>query len=137
MERTPEELAHVRLREGAWTLAEIVGHLIDSACNNHQRFVRLRFGDLESFPGYDAEPWISAQCYGAMDFCKLAQLWARFNEYLLELVLSTPQDALGNVWKTPDGDAALAFLMEDYYAHMHRHVEHYAERLAEVEKHSA
>ncbi|MEF2229290.1 MAG: DinB family protein [Pseudodesulfovibrio sp.] len=58
LDATPAEAAHVRIAPDAWTLAEIVGHLIDSAGNNHQRFVRLRFGDLAGFPAYDTEPWV-------------------------------------------------------------------------------
>ena len=35
----------IKLSEDKWSLKEIIGHLIDSASNNHQRFVRLQFGD--------------------------------------------------------------------------------------------
>ena len=46
----PGEITGIRLSEDKWSLKEIIGHLIDSASNNHQRFVRLQFGDLVNFP---------------------------------------------------------------------------------------
>lgn len=130
--RTGEDAAHVCVRPGAWTLAEITGHLIDSACNNHQRFVRLRLGDLEGFPAYEAEPWVAAQRYDRCDFLTLATLWSSYNAFLLHLAENTPETALQNVWKRPDGPKTLEFLVNDYYAHMRQHIAHYAERLEEV-----
>ena len=48
--------ADVKLGPDKWTLKEMVAHLIDSASNNHQRFVRLQIGHEISFPGYEACP---------------------------------------------------------------------------------
>ncbi|WP_461210226.1 DinB family protein [Desulfocurvus sp. DL9XJH121] len=132
MDRTPREAAHVRLGPDAWTLAEIVGHLIDSAGNNHQRFARLRLGDLEGFPGYAAEPWVAAQEYDSCAFADLAALWTGYNALLLHLAERTPAEAGGNAWLTPEGRKTLDFLVEDYYAHLALHVEQYAARLDEV-----
>ena len=38
---------------GKWSPKEIVGHLIDSAANNHQRFIRAQFTDDLICPSYD------------------------------------------------------------------------------------
>jgi hypothetical protein len=43
-----------------WTRKQLLGHLIDSASNNYQRFVRLQQGNLVGFPGYDQEFWVAA-----------------------------------------------------------------------------
>ncbi len=48
---------------GKWSPKEIIGHLIDSASNNHQRFVRAQFQDHLIFPGYNQEAWVEAQDY--------------------------------------------------------------------------
>ena len=37
---------------GKWTPKQIIGHLIDSASNNHQRFVRAQEGAALTFPPY-------------------------------------------------------------------------------------
>ena len=132
LDQTEPEARHVRLGPEAWTLAEIVGHLIDSAGNNHQRFVRLAFGDLEGFPGYDTEPWVAVQRYDACAFADLARLWAGYNALLLHLAAALPESAWGHVWKRPEGDKTLAFLIEDYFAHLRLHIEHYQKRLLDV-----
>jgi hypothetical protein len=36
---------------GKWTPKQIIGHLIDSAANNHQRFVRAQESNSYSGPG--------------------------------------------------------------------------------------
>src|SRR6185369_11177657 len=46
-----------------WSPAEVLGHLIDSAANNHQRFVRAQFTDDLVFSGYEQERWVSSQKY--------------------------------------------------------------------------
>ncbi|MEW5774603.1 MAG: DinB family protein [Thermodesulfobacteriota bacterium] len=132
LDRTPDAAAHVRVAPDAWTLAEIVGHLIDSAGNNHQRFVRLSFGSLEGFPGYEAEQWVRAQGYDRCDFRKLCALWLGYNELLLHLAGTLPRDAMGNAWSGPEGPVTLGFLLEDYYRHLRLHTERYDARLREV-----
>lgn len=132
LDKTPPEAAHVRPGPDAWTLSEIVGHLVDSASNNHQRFARLRLGPLESFPGYEAESWVAAQGYDVCDFGLLRTLWTAYNDLLLHLAEATPESAKDNAWTTQDGPATLEFLVTDYYEHLKLHTDHYAERLAGV-----
>lgn len=132
VDATPADAAHVRLSSDAWTLAEIIGHLIDSASNNHQRFARLRFGDLAGFPAYEAEPWVQAQQYDGCAFATLAGLWTQYNDMLLYLAGQTPESARNNVWLRESGPLTLEFLVADYYEHLNQHVEHYAGRLTAV-----
>ena len=52
------------------TIKQILGHLIDSASNNHQRMVRLQYSkDLLFFPDYrqDNDLWIALQDYQNAD----------------------------------------------------------------------
>ncbi len=44
-----------RKDENSWAIKEIVGHLIDSASNNHQRFIRLQYTRELTFPDYPFE----------------------------------------------------------------------------------
>jgi len=132
LDATPKEAQHVRVATDAWTLTEIVGHLVDGASNNHQRWVRLRQGNLE-FPAYAAEEWVTLQKYDACDFKTLACLWGCYNAFLLHLTATTPKEALGNVWAGgPMGPKTLEALIEGHYAHTLMHVEQYAKRLEEV-----
>ena len=44
---------------GKWSAKEIIGHLIDSASNNHQRFVRARWQEDMVFLGYQQDEWVA------------------------------------------------------------------------------
>ena len=132
LDATPKEAQHVRVAQDAWTLTEIVGHLVDGTSNNHQRWVRLRQGNLE-FPAYAAEEWITLQKYDACDFSKLACLWSCYNDLLLYLAATTPAQALGNIWPGhPSGPKTLEELIGFHYDHTRMHTEQYAKRLEEI-----
>jgi len=132
LDATPANARHVRVAADAWTLTEIVGHLVDGASNNHQRWVRLRAGNLE-FPAYAAEEWVTLQKYDECDFGKLACLWNCYNTLLLHLAATTPKEALENVWTgSPTGPKTLKTLIDGHYDHTRMHVEQYAKRLEEV-----
>ena len=64
--------------EGGWSAQQILGHLIDSAANNHQRFVRAQFTDDLDFPGYAQEQWVLAQHYDTEPWPRLLGLWLAF-----------------------------------------------------------
>src|SRR5690349_8813863 len=60
---------------GKWTRKEVLGHLIDSALNNHQRFVRAALqGDL-TFPGYDQDGLVVLERFNAMHWTELIEFW--------------------------------------------------------------
>ena len=56
LEQMSEEATRKRPQPGKWCPREIIGHLIDSASNNHQRFVRALFQDDLVFPGLRCPP---------------------------------------------------------------------------------
>ena len=132
LDATPANAQHVRVAQDAWTLAEIVGHLVDGASNNHQRWVRLRQGNLD-FPVYAAEEWVTLQKYDECDFGKLACLWSCYNTFLLHLAATTPKEALENVWGGhPAGPKTLKALIDGHYEQTRMYLEQYAKRLEEV-----
>lgn len=122
----------IQLSADAWSLKEIVGHLIDSASNNHQRFVRLQIGNLEEFPAYEAEQWIRIQQYNRMDWGMLKDLWLHFNTLILSLVERIPEKCLTNTWSPDDNPRTLEWLVNDYYRHLRWHTDHYQRRAAEI-----
>lgn len=75
---------------------------------------------------------MAEQRYDEMDFATLASLWTTYNELLFHLAETTSDTSLDNVWRIDGKEASLGFLIEDYYAHMRTHVDHYRKRLAEV-----
>jgi hypothetical protein len=119
---------------GKWSPKEIIGHLIDSASNNHQRFVRAQFLDSLVFPGYEQEAWVAAQRYRAAPWSDLVGLWRLFNLHLARVVEAIPasvrqqpraQHNLHEVaWQTvpQDRPATLEYFMRDYVGHLKHHI---------------
>ena len=132
LEAVPEGLSRVKLSADSWSLREIVGHLIDSASNNHQRFVRLQGAAELVFPGYAAEPWVELQRYNAVDWKTLRELWGNYNRLLLHLVQTVDPGTLGNRWLAEGSSVTLEWLVRDYFRHLAEHVEHFRRRLGEV-----
>jgi hypothetical protein len=108
--------------------------LIDSAANNHQRFVTAQFGDELVFPGYDQEGWVSVQRYNEEPWLQLVQLWKIYNLHLLHFISFMPEATLTKLrtkhsltqiaWRTVDENESvtLAYLIQDYIAHFKNHL---------------
>ncbi|OPX41925.1 DinB superfamily protein [Ruminiclostridium hungatei] len=126
------EIAHIKISEEKWSLREIVGHLIDSAANNHHRLVRLQFTTRLDFPAYEAEQWISAQKYNNMDWELLVSLWYSYNCMLINIIDSIEGDQLDNVWLKGEEEIPLREIIHQYYRHLELHMEHFNSRLGEL-----
>ncbi len=82
-------------REGGWSRKQILGHLIDSASNNHQRFVRcLINGGLSDWPSYEQERWVEAGGYQDLPWTALVDLWSNYNRLLSHVLSRMPDEAL-------------------------------------------
>lgn len=130
----PEEITDRKLLENNWTLKEIIGHLIDSAANNHQRFVRLQFDDLLDFPAYNGEEWVKVQKYSDMKWKDIITLWYSYNCILIEVIKHMKLDMLNNVWVKGEETLTLEYLVNDYYKHMEWHINHFETRQIELQE---
>jgi hypothetical protein len=109
---------------GKWSNKEIIGHLIDSAANNHQRFIRLQLGPSINLPGYDGDAWVELQRYQERPWTELIDLWQMYNTQLAAVIRNVDPNSLRNVWHMPDGkDADLEFIMRDYVVHLRHHLD--------------
>src|SRR5678816_1955399 len=63
----PNEDAGIKPSANKWSRKEIMGHLIDSASNNHQRFVRLQIEDHVKLPKYRQNEWVTVQHWQEKD----------------------------------------------------------------------
>ena len=107
---------------GGWTKKELLGHLVDSASNNHQRFVRLQLADDLRLPKYEQEGWVRVQQYRTTDWLSLVELWSAYNLHLARVMMAATPETLAHTCRVGDGEpVTLQFLMEDYIAHMHHH----------------
>ncbi len=126
----PEPLTSQPLGPGKWSPKQVVGHLIDSAANNHQRFVRLQIEPELRMDGYIQDEWVNVQCYAVMPWMQALETWRAFNTHLAYVVQHVRREHLGNIWNRTqgplslgaDGPLTLGFLIEDYIAHMRHHL---------------
>jgi len=118
-----EALTGRRPRPDGWCAREILGHLVDSACNNHRRFIIGRGVPPIVFQGYDGDQWVDRQRYTERSFQDIATLWAAYNRHLVHVISGTPPDALTQSGEGPEGGTVtLGFLMEDYVRHLRHHL---------------
>src|ERR1043166_6072423 len=82
-----------RPSENKWAKKEILGHLLDSASNNHQRFVRATLQGSLTFPGYDQNPLVDLQSFAEIDWNFLVDFWAQYNRFLAPVIGPPPEDA--------------------------------------------
>ena len=130
----PPERAAERPAPGKWSAKEIVGHLIDSAANNHQRFVRARWQDDLVFSGYAQNDWVTAQRYQDAPWPELVTLWRDYNRHLARVMEGIPEGVRSRehrrhnlheiAWQTVQASepATLDYFMRDYVGHLHHHV---------------
>lgn len=118
-----ESTAALKPNPEAWSKKEVIGHLIDSASNNHQRFVRLQLADDLRLPKYEQEGWVRVQSYQTADWISLVALWRSYNLHLAWLIREASPDALLHTCQLGDGEkVTLQFLMEDYVVHLEHHL---------------
>lgn len=128
IERSLPELAHVEDAEAKpapdkWSKKEILGHLIDSAANNHQRFVRAQLSAELKLPGYNQVVWVKTQRYDNESWEDLVQLWKSYNLHLLHIASGIPDTSLKNYCFIGDNEpVTLGFLVQDYVRHLKHHL---------------
>jgi hypothetical protein len=141
IEGSTERLSLLSAREsqtprepGKWSPRQIIGHLIDSAAHNHQRFVRAQFTPDLFFPGYQQEEWVSIQGYDEESWEQLVQLWKHYNLHLLHLMSRISEEQLTKprikhnlneiAWRPipVDQPVTLEYFISDYAGHLKHHL---------------
>ncbi len=119
-----EAEAGASLGPGQWSRKEILGHLIDSAANNHQRFVRAQLSDRLVLPGYDQNAWVSVQRYRERPWAELVDLWTALNRHLAVVIEGVPPEKLQTPCIIGDREpSSLEWWMRDYLRHLRHHLE--------------
>jgi len=127
LDQLSEESATATFRRGGWTCKQIIGHLIDSALNNHQRFVRAALDGSYEGPSYEQQGWVAMHGYEKMPWNELVAHWQRQNDLLCSVVDHIPEEKYEVTCKIgPYPPATLHFVVEDYLAHLHEHVDQMA-----------
>ncbi len=106
-------------------IKQILGHLVDSASNNHQRMVRLQYNPELIFPDYqqDNDLWIALQNYENADWFNLVQLWKYYNLHIIQVIESVDFSKLDAVWHNFEGEpVTLQQMIEGYNWHLTLHI---------------
>ena len=110
-------------RPDKWSRKEVLGHLIDSACNNQQKFVRMMQQNHLDFPGYRQDDWVDLQNWRDADWQEMISLWAAYNLHLAYLIANVKQEYLSNTINVEGvGPFTLEFVMPDYVEHLKHHL---------------
>jgi len=135
LEDIPEEQSRRKIAADDWAPIEVIGHLIDSAANNHQRFVRAQVTDDLVFPGYEQNQWVSSQKYQDESWSEVIQLWSAYNLHLLHVASVIPEDVLTKARSPHTLDqiafnlvdktapVTLEYLIRDYVDHLRHHLD--------------
>ena len=106
-----------------WAAKEILGHLLDSASNNHQRFVRAALQGSLTFPGYDQDRLVVLQNFNEVDWNFLVDFWAAYNRFLAHVINNLPAESAKITCNIGDSaPATLEWIAQDYVAHLKHHL---------------
>ena len=124
LQQLTEEQSLLPRGEGKWCPREELGHLIDSAANNQQRFVRAALDGTYIGPGYSADDWVRLHGYRNMSWGTLVEFWFQYNVLLSEVLARISGERL----ETPCTIGAypqvtLHFVAEDYILHLRHHID--------------
>lgn len=131
----PETTIALKRNKQNRTIKQILGHLIDSATNNHQRMVRLQYNEQLSFPDYrqDNDLWIALQDYNNADWKNLIQLWKFYNLHIIQIIKAVDHTKLNNYWTDFEGTkVTLKDMIEGYAEHLNLHISEIHELIDQI-----
>ncbi len=138
LQKIPSTKAELKSDPAKWSIKEELGHLLDSAVNNHQRIVRTQLEDTPAMPGYDGDRWVLLHAYQHCDWRELVALWKALNQHLLAAAKAVPDPSWSRTCTIADSEPlTLEFVFEDYLEHMMHHLLHVGVELDDIVSNSA
>jgi nitroreductase len=123
--RISEEDAAVKPEPDKWSSKEELGHLIDSAVNNHRRLVLGQIEVNPALPSYDGNRWVKVHEYQAHLWSDLIRSWEFFNKWLLDFAERVPQSGWSlTISVGASQGLTLEFIINDYVRHLLEHLAH-------------
>jgi DinB superfamily len=123
--KLPPSQVELKPSPSKWSPKEELGHLLDSAANNHQRIVRTQLEDKAKMPDYDGNAWVKLHRYQLRNWQEMIELWRALNLQLLAAAEAVPDPAWSRTCSIADSQPlTLKFVFEDYIEHMLHHLVH-------------
>ncbi len=121
-----EDIAAVRPGgDSTWSPKEELGHLIDSAANNHMRFVHALIESELHGSTYAQNDWVTVHRYREMPWPAIVEFWYGYNNFIASLLSRVPENKLQTLcFVGSDDGVSLEFLVSDYVLHMQHHLDH-------------
>jgi Txe/YoeB family toxin of Txe-Axe toxin-antitoxin module len=120
----PESESMRRPSSDKWSRKQILGHLIDSASNNHQRFIRGQMSSEIKMGGYEQDRWVTCQDYQNENWLDIVQLWNFYNLHLAHVITCVPEACLKNICFIGENEpVTLEYLIQDYLRHLKHHID--------------
>lgn len=117
---------NLKLTPDKWSKKEILGHLCDSAVNNHIRFVKILVSDYPiAIQGYAQNDWVRANDYqNRYDQSDVLALWQQVNRMILRVMQRADSSDFQKKCVLPDKtEVTLEWLFNDYVDHLIHHLE--------------
>ena len=119
--KIPEKDISATPAPGKWSKKQIIGHLVDSAANNHRRFIAAR---IEETPNifYNQDEWNRLSYYNEMDTATLIRLWEHYNNFIAHIIRHISPTDLTRKCRTGNNEHVLGFIISDYVVHLEHHL---------------
>jgi hypothetical protein len=118
-----EAKASQKSQPETWSPKEILGHLIDSAANNHLRFVRAQYLKTVILPSYEQKEWVQIQQYRLRPWNDLLVLWKTYNFHLAHILDHMPAECLQASCTIGLGEpVTIGYVVVDYLGHLQHHL---------------
>lgn len=112
---------------GKWSRKQLLGHLVDSAHNNTQRFVRaqipahLSHGVLR-LQGYEQDSWVRVAAYQLRPWAEIVDLWVALNRHIAHLIDHFDAASMGTLCAVGDDEPVpIEHIIVDYAGHLLHH----------------
>jgi len=116
-----DEVINTPGHPGKWNPLQIIGHLVDSAANNHQRVIRAQYQNSPEI-SYDQVAWNRLGHYDTVDREMLLRLWESYNRHLVHLFRHLSPEGRARTYRVNDATFDLDHLATDYLSHLEHHL---------------
>lgn len=135
LERIPLGRVDAKNAELTWSPKQELGHLLDSAANNHQRIVRVQLEQEPAMPGYNGDEWVELHRYQDREWREMIEIWRALNVQLLAAAEAVTDPAWERTCTIGDSlPLTLRFVFEDYLDHMMHHLQHIGIELEDLKE---